>query len=90
MLLTSRILRAQPRGHWSVAVAEGGSALFLRSLAPIMRSHRLDLKLVQALVVKERHSAMSSARASSSSVSVLSCLRWSLMESLNSFFGRPS
>ena len=90
MLLTSRILEAQPRGHWSVAVAEGGSALFLRSLAPIMRSHRLDLKLVQALVVKERHSALSRARASSSFVSVLSCLRWSLMESLNSFFGRPS
>ena len=76
---------------WLTSTNEGGPAILLWSLAPIMRSLWLNSKLVQApLVVRERHSALSNAWASSSSVGILRCLRRSLIESLNSFFGRPS
>ena len=76
-------------GASSVAFAERGSAAFLRSLAVIMRSLRLDSKFVQALVIRERHSALTNARASISPGGMSSCLRQFLIESLNRFLGDP-
>ena len=86
------ILEAQTwghRGHWSVAVAvaEGWSVTFPRPLSPIMCSLRLDSKLVQALVMRERHSVLSNARASSSPGGMPRCLRRSLIKSLNCLSG---
>ena len=68
----------------------GGSIAFPRLLAPIMRSLQLNSKQVQALVIRERHSALSNARASSSPGGMPSYLRRSLIEFLNRFLGRPS
>ena len=80
------------KGHLSVAVAvaEGGSAAFLWSLAAIIHSLWLDLKLVQALVITEHHSIPSNARDSSSPSDMPSCLRQSLIKSVNHFLGGPS
>ena len=55
-----------------------------------MHSLRLDSKLLQAFVIRERHSALSNARTSSSPGDIPSCLRRSLIESMNRFLGRRS
>ena len=83
------ILEAQTWGHWSVAVAvaEGWSVTFPRLLSPIMCSLRLDSKLVQALVKRERHSVLFNAWASSSPGGMPKCLRRSLIKSLNCLSG---
>ena len=80
--LASPILEAQTQGHWghwnvAIAVAEGGSAALLRSLAAIMHSGSSVGFEVRAgsCYQGERHSALSNARASSSPGNMPSCLR---------------